>query len=187
MDHNTDPIVVFTQYTFQQMREFQCHVFRKIRKIFYIMAAMFLLYIIQIVAQGAETSALFQMLSDGTVSIVAVLVPFFFVSFLGITSFGLLYTKKKHEETTLHQKNGQTCTFRSNDYEVETNSPGAEGKMLYSYDSIKRAEETKDMFYLFTGKNAATLVDKQGFKSGSHEDFRLILKRHVPPSKCLLL
>ena len=184
MANDNDPIVVYTPYTFEQLREFQRHVHRKIRVLFYMMAVLLVLYAVQILIQGVETSAIFSSLAEGAITPAAALVPVFFVAFLGIVSFGLFYTRNRHAEASLKYMNGQTFTFGENGYEAKLHSPDADSRMVYAYEAIKRVEETKDMFYLFTGRYSAALVDKQGFKNSSHEEFRRLLKMHVPPRRC---
>jgi len=187
MEHDNDPIIVFTPYTFEQVRELQRHIYRKIRTLFYIMAVLLVLYAVQILIQGVETSAISSSLAEGRFTPAAALVLVFFVAFLGMVSFGLFYTRNKHTEVSLRYVNGQTFTFRENGYEVQLHNPDADDRMVYAYGAIKRVEETKNMFYLFGGKYAAALVDKQGFQNGSHEEFRSLLKMHVPPRRCSFL
>jgi len=183
MDSDNEPIIVYTPYTFEQVREFQRHVYRNIRTLFYILAVLLVWYAVQILIQGVETSAIFSYLSEGTLTPAAALVPVLFLAFIGTMSFGLFYTRKKHKEASLRYMNGQTFTFRKDDYEALQHSPDAEKCNAFAYEAIKRVEETKKMFYLFTGKNSAALVDKQGFRSGSHEDFRKLLKTYIPPRR----
>ena len=183
MDHDKDPIIVFTPYTFEQMKAFHRHAYRKIRTLFLILAILIVWYAIQVLIEGIETSALYRMLEENTLSIAPVIFLILFVAFMGLMSFGLMYTRRRHDETNMRNKNGQTYYFRNDQYEAETNNNGADVKSVYTYDTIKRVEETKEMFYMFTGKNAAVLADKKQFKSGSYEDFRLLLRRHVPPRR----
>ena len=187
MLQDNDPIIVFTPYTFEQGREFQRHVYRKIRTIFYIMVAVIVLYAVQILFQGAETSAIFSLISEGTLNPAAALLPILFVALLGMTSFGLFYTKKKHMEASQRYIDGLTFSFRENGFEVQQHNPVADDRIVYVYEAIKRVEETKSMFYLFTGKYSAVLVDKQGFQNSSHEEFRKLLKMHIPPRRCSFL
>jgi len=191
MNYDKEPIVVFTPYTFDQMREYQRFIFRSLRYVFYFMAAVLVLYFIQLLTAGLETSAIHQLLVDDDYSFIPtgllpVLIPVFLVAFIGAQSFGLFYTKKKHNEMTVHAKEGQTYYFRNIEFDVEMHSPDAEGKTACGFDTIRSAAETDKMFYLFTAKYQAYLVDKNGFKKGSPEKFRKLLRLNIPPSRCKL-
>jgi hypothetical protein len=186
VNYDKDPIIVFTPYTFEQMKEFQRYSYRNLRLMFFILIAVLAMYIIQSIVALAGDPTIFRLLIEDTSVIIRFLIIFFFVALLGIQSFGLLYTKKKHQVAASHQKDGQTYSFRNSEYDVEMHHSDAEGKKVYSYHSIFSATETKHMFYLYTGKHSAFLVDKQGFKNSSPEEFRQLLKKNISATKCKL-
>jgi len=186
MDYDKDPIIVTTPYTFKQMRTFQRFHHRKLRYILFVIVAAILAYTIYIVPPGTGILAFLAFLYDDASMLIGIIIPVVFIVFLGVSSFGLLYTRKKHDARTIYQKAGQTCVFRSSDYEVQMNHPDAKDKIVFNYDLIYCAYETKDMFYIYTDKNMAALVDKQGFKNYSPDDLRELLRKNVPAGLCKL-
>ena len=120
--------------------------------------------------------------TSGVVQSLAVyLIPFAVI--IVITS-GVLYTRKKHEEATRLIANGQTATFRENEYDLASEHKDSKGNHTYSYSAIHKACETKTMFYLYTSNNTATLIDKGGFTNGTPDDLRSLLRRNITESKC---
>ena len=184
MDYDKDPIVVVTPHTYMQVKKFQRFHHRKLRHIFFIVIAAIIALTIYIVPPGTSALVFFLFLIDDPALLILLLLPIIFLLFIGVSSFGVLYTKKKHAAMTLHQKDGQTYYFRNREYAAEMKHPDAKDKMTYSYDLVYRAYETKEMFYLYTGKNMAALVDKQGFRNSSPDELRLLLKENIPPDAC---
>jgi len=186
MDYDKDPIIVVTPHTYSQMKKFQRFHHRKLRHIFFIVIAAIIAFTIYIIPPGTSVLALLLFLLDDFVLFILLLMPIIFLLFIGVSSFGVLYTKKKHAARMQNQKDGQTLYFRNRDYVVEIKHPDTTEKMTYSYDMCYRAYETKEMFYLYTGKNMAALVDKQGLLSSSPDELRSLLKENIPPEACKL-
>ena len=186
MDYDKDPIIVVTPHTYRQTKKFQRFHHRKLRYIFFVVIAAIIALTIWIIPPGTSPLVFFLFLIDDTALFILLLMPIVFLLFIGVSSFGVLYTKKKHDARTVHQKDGQTFYFRNSGYVVEMKHPGAADKITYSYDSVFRAYETQEMFYLYTGKNMAALVDKQGFKNSSPDELRQLLKDNIPPEACKL-
>ena len=186
MDYDKDPIIVVTPHTYKQVKRFQRFHRRKLRHIFLIVIAAIIALTIYLIPPGTSALVFFLFLIDDLSLLILLLLPIAFLLFIGVSSFGVLYTKKKHAARSLYQKDGQTLSFRNRNYVVEMKHPGAPEKTTYSYNLIYRAYETKEMFYLYTGKNMAALVDKQGFNNASPDELRKLLKENIPPEACKL-
>ena len=190
MNYNQDPLVVHTEYSHKQMRQFHCYVYRNLRYLFYFLAAVLLIssirYIIDPEALGRAPVELAESYHNEVPLIIPVLIVVGFVVFIGIQSFGLLYTKNKHDELINNLDDGRTFYFRNS--EIELNISRAEQENTsFSYQTFIYVAETKDMFYLFTGKNTAFLIDKQGFKKGTPDMLRDLLRSTVHHRKCKFL
>ena len=182
MNYDIDPIIVHTPYTFKQMKEYQRYFFRHFRRIslplFVFLTFMSLMSLpIIIDLDYFNVLEIFQMFIPAIAMIFA----------LGLMSFAPFYTKKRHKTIAVGLQNGQTCVFRNSEYDTEMQDSDVMSKTTCSYNVIYRAVETKKMFYLFTDKQIATLVDKQGFKNKTPEDLRQLLSRNLPANKCKFL
>ena len=182
MDYNNNPIIVYTAYSYKQMKEYQLYFYRSLRICFYLISpiiiAVTIMSIFYVIFETRSSAEPIQL------PVIAFAIPISMLFFLGYMSFALYYTKKRHKTMTVHLQSGQTCAFRNNDYTMEMNHPDASGSMTFQYNTILRAVETKNMFYLHTDKQIATLLDKQGFKNGSPEELRQILLNNLPAAKC---
>lgn len=177
MNYDIDPIVVYTPYTFGQMKRFHFIQMRILRFYFAIlMVLMIAVFGISLANESFSGGAALELIERFATPLAILVV-------LGPMSFVLYYTKKRHKTATLHIKDGQTYTFHGQSFDVETHGEQASGKFTYHYDVLYRILETNDMFYLYTNKFTACLVDKQGFRSGSPESLRRLLLENVPAKK----
>ena len=182
MDYDINPIIVYTAYSYKQMKEYQFYYVRRIRFFYYVITAVLIAY--WIIYLQPFTLDHILALRSSTMFIPAFSLTFGTLFGLGAVSFAFNYTEKIHNTTTVHLQNGQTCFFRNNAYDMEMHHSDVSGKVTYNYSVLTRAVETKRMFYLHTDKRVATLIDKNGFKSGTPEDLRQLLLRNLTASKC---
>lgn len=177
MDYDVYPIQVFTQYSYEQMKAFQRFHYRKMRRSSTVLISFFLL----IFAISLVSISLY----DSFLSALAALFPLLFwiaVLSLPLLVFsGAFYTRKVHANATKLIQNGQNYSFCNNDYALSTEQQDNIWQSRTAYSVILNAWETRDMFYLYTGKNQAHLIDKQGFQTGSPDELRALLQNHIPP------
>lgn len=177
MNYDLEPIEVYTPYTFEQMKDFQRYHMRYMRYITIGMAAFMLLWM-------AINFSAFYTAEAPVITIIqsfSGIIIFFLL--MGMGTSGCLYTKKRHEAAIGLLRNGQTYSFRNSEYDAESRHWESTGKFTYSYSVLYRVGETKNMFYLYTNKNMATLIDKQGFHNGTPEELRLLLRKHLPANR----
>ena len=182
MDYNNNPIIVYTAYSYKQMKEYQLYFYRRLRVCFYIISPI--LFPVMIMYIYAFILNFFANTEPFELPVIAFAVPFGVLFSFIYLSFALYYTKKRHKTVTAHLQSGQTCFFRNNDYIMDMHHQDASGSMTFNYSIIIRAVETKRMFYLHIDNQMATLIDKQGFKNGSPEELRQILLSNLPAAKC---
>jgi len=182
MDYDSNPITVHTAYTFEQVRKYQGHHFGSSRRPYLVLATVFLAIILVSILTGSTlVPSLFWM------GIAIIVVLSLSVLSALIQSFGLNYTKKKHEAITARMRNGHTYSFRNTEFDIETNNPDYKSNSTCSYKLIHRVGEDKSMLYLYIDTQTAYLVDKQGLQSGTPEELRQLLLKNIPANKCKFL
>jgi len=192
MNFDNDPITVRTSYRFEQMREFLKYNYRHQRYVFFLLVILLLIYLVQLflgyygVTDGGS-AALSGAQYDGDLTLMTPIVFIALVAFVGIQSFGLLHTRKKHKDMISKSKDGLLFFFKNNGYDIETTDPDGQETIWHGYETIRRIAETKTMFYLYTGRNQAFLIEKHGFTKGTPEELRILLKQIFPPSRCKFL
>lgn len=185
MDYDQNPVIVHTQYTYEEMKGFQRHHVRNSRR-FSIVVTVFLCLVLiplwasMLTSGGAEgelADELFLMfLPSAILLLIVAVLPLLIYS-------GVFYTRKQHERATKLLRQGQRYEFRFYDFSVITEQESYAGQSMVHYQNLYRVSETRDMFYLYIDKRQAYLVSKQGFQSGAPDDLRYILQNNIPPRK----
>ncbi|MCL2062643.1 MAG: YcxB family protein [Firmicutes bacterium] len=71
-------------------------------------------------------------------------------------------------------------TYGENISGVEKADGTADKKVSYTWDSIIKAAETKQYFYLYVNSAAALIAPKNGFIQGTPEDLRTLIAQKLP-------
>lgn len=180
MDYDADPIQVFTQYSYEQMKAFQRFHFRKARRntilLLCLLAPMLICNVFIYCLYNGLGTALMAFLPMITLCVLLLVLPFVILN-------GAFYTQKAHSNATKLMQNGQYYSFCNNDlaYHSEQGDSVSQGRTAYSV--ILTVWETKDIFYLYTSKNQAILVDKAGFITGNPDELRALLQSRMPANK----
>jgi len=181
MNYDFCPIIVFTQYNFNQVREFHRYKMRRLRCLSLLICSILLAILLPYTIYGLITSYTPGVLPFGTTQVLFIII--YLVIILPVSN-GTFYTRKIHEIETRLLSNGQTSSFRNGEYDLESQHADAKGSYTFSYDSLYRVAETKGMFYLYSSKDVATLIDKNGFHNGTPEELRDLLRNNLPARKC---
>lgn len=98
--------------------------------------------------------------------------------FLGLLILFLLFRlyfpfKRQQKNKKLYNKNKETiCTYSFYKLYFTLND------QTFYYFKLYKVFETKDYFYLYINDEYAALVDKTGFKTGTVDDFRKLIKQN---------
>lgn len=179
MNHDENPIVVFTPYTYEQMKTYQLVHLGKQRWIWIGAGAAVFIWVGVLFMQTGSFDFLLH-----NPMIVAALMCAALLLLFSIRGF---YSKKQHEASTASMKDGVTYRFGNQAFTVEIHGSGSLKIDPFRYANLAKVTETKDMFYLYRDKRAAFLVDKAGFKEGTVEDFRSLMRQTVAQNRCKLL
>lgn len=77
----------------------------------------------------------------------------------------------------------ETYLFTHDGFAVDAVSDTATTHVDYKYEAIIKVTESKSAFYLYTARNAAHIVDKQGFTEATEQDFRDLLRTVIEGKK----
>ena len=174
MSQNDKTVTVETEYTYQETKAFLRFQRRKMRRMTWILLALLVV--------GIATMLFFTVGLDGSWGGVDLLwfpvgAAFVMVTLplLLLSGNGAFYTRRTHKKAGQNRQStsflGGVVCFRNtgSDFEEEYEVP---------YTDLQRVWETKDMFYLYTDKQAF-LVSKAGFTSGKPEKLRAFLGRKL--------
>lgn len=186
MDYDANPIQVFSQYSYEQMKGFQRFHYRKMRRNSIILLCLTAPWFAASIVLGIIASVSAPD-SDAYFPPYVFIGPIIFWLAIFVSPLlvfcGVFYTRKAHANASKLVQNGQRYNFCNSDlaYSSEQQDSMWQGRTAYS--AILNVWETRDMFYLYIAKNQAYLIDKRGFESGSPDELRALLKMHVPGNK----
>jgi len=172
-DYKEDPIRVRTDYTFEQVKEFQRVHFRKQRRS--------ILVFLLVVGPGLIPYYLEMHATDGfweqffSIPVFGIISPLLFLFIIS----GVFYTKKVYEKNKNLYGNGDNGIFDHESYESHSEN----GFRKTKYRDFAKVVETKEMFYLYIVDALVHIVDKNGIENGTVEEIRWLLESNLPKKK----
>ena len=78
------------------------------------------------------------------------------------------------------------CTFTEDSINENTVTSTTTQNTLSSYDAVYKVTQDEKFIYVFVAKNAACIIDKEGFIEGDLESLVSLLRSKLDPNKIRL-
>ena len=169
-----NPVVVGTEYTYEQLKKFQVTHLKRYRIIAYLLLIPVALSIILSYLNYYRSPIPYDFPFVPYIVAIVVLV----VAVVLLLN-GAFYTRSAYDKKAAAYEGGQRFRFLNDGFYLESPAAHAKQTAMMGYSLISRGIETPDMFYLYISSRAAYLISKAGFITGTEEDLRELLSRKV--------